>query len=284
MQQGRFRTSQSRIGLVNFLDDLGPVWDAGCRFSAGRSSSGGCRRAPTVMGRLRPVPGGSGGRCITPGQDVLDRLGLLLYHRELLGKVLAVSPNSPAWEMGALRKHALSTSFISARLSERWLPEGPRCDFRRSKSEVSHHVQLLHQPRVSTTLVHLFECLGLVNLQDSHGVQGRGCLARSTISKSDRQLTGFGRKMRTIPPSGSISWAQVHHDHSLHLGNAHIPLAAPPSRVVRTEEMDERLLAMKGAIRDFISSSCTSGKKGTRGEHSCEPHPTQRNPAVRPRD
>ncbi len=41
-----------------------------------------------MTGRLRPVPRGSGGRCITPGQDVLDRLSLLLYRRELLGKAL----------------------------------------------------------------------------------------------------------------------------------------------------------------------------------------------------
>ncbi len=63
---------------------------------AALEDTGGRRRASTATGRLRPVPGGSGGRCrnlhhITPGQDVLDRLSLLLYRRELL-----VSPNSPA--------------------------------------------------------------------------------------------------------------------------------------------------------------------------------------------
>ncbi len=89
-RQGRF---------VDFLDDLGPGWDAegatllrevplSCeRLDAqayvsihplARSSSGGRRRAPTATGRLRPGPGGSGGWCITPGQDVQDRLGLLL--------------------------------------------------------------------------------------------------------------------------------------------------------------------------------------------------------------
>ncbi len=41
-----------------------------------------------VTGRLRPGPRGSGGWCITPGQDVLDRLGLLLYRRKLLGEAL----------------------------------------------------------------------------------------------------------------------------------------------------------------------------------------------------
>ncbi len=55
------------------------------------------------------------------------------------------------------------------------------------------------------------------------------------------------------------------------------PLAAPPSRVVRMEEMDERLLAVKGDIHDFVSSSCTSGKKGTGAERGCEPRPAPRN-------
>ncbi len=55
------------------------------------------------------------------------------------------------------------------------------------------------------------------------------------------------------------------------------PLATPPSRVVRTEEADERLLAVKGAIHDFVSSSCTSGKKGTGVERGCEMRPAPRN-------
>ncbi len=55
------------------------------------------------------------------------------------------------------------------------------------------------------------------------------------------------------------------------------PLAAPPSRVVRTEETDEWHLAVKGAIHDFVSSSCTSGKKGIGAERGCEQHPAPRN-------
>ncbi len=90
----------------------------------------------------------------------------------------------------------------------------------------SEEAGLLHQPRVGTTLVHLFERLGLVNLQDSHGVQGGGCLVRSTVSfgrESGCQITGLGRETRTVPPSGGVSWAQVHRDRSLHLGNARVP-------------------------------------------------------------
>ncbi len=48
-------------------------------------------------------------------------------------------------------------------------------------------------------------------------------------------------------------------------------MATPPSRVVRMEEADEGLLAVKGAIHDLVSSSCTSGKKGTGAGRGCEP-------------
>ncbi len=62
------------------------------------------------------------------------------------------------------------------------------------------------------------KALDSVAEQSSHGMQGRGCLARSTIRfgrESSCQLTGFGRETRTIPPSGGVSLAQVHHDRSL---------------------------------------------------------------------
>ncbi len=42
-------------------------------------------------------------------------------------------------------------------------------------------------------------------------------------------------------------------------------------------EVDERLLAVKGAIHELVSSSCTSGKKGTGAGHGCEPRPAPRN-------
>ncbi len=73
----------------------------------GRSSSGGRRRAPTVTGRLMPGPRGSGGRCITPGQDVLDRLGLLLYRRELLCKALDGVAEQPRLGDGGVKEACL---------------------------------------------------------------------------------------------------------------------------------------------------------------------------------
>ncbi len=111
-------------------------------------------------------------------------------------------------------------------------------------------------------------------------MQGGGWLARSAISfgrESGCQLTGLGRETRTVPPSGGVPWAQVHRDRSLHLGNARVPPGHSASRVVRMEEADEGLLAVKRAIHDLISSSCTSGKKGTGAGHGCEPRPAPRN-------
>ncbi len=211
-RQGRF---------VDFLDDLGPGWDVGgrrspargsthrpmCRFGLGWSSSGGRRRAPTATSRLRPGPGGSGGWCITPGQDVLDRLGLGAYdgvaeqpslgdggvEKACLVDVLHLCQVEP--EMELLDHHGGHR-----------LPEGPHRDFRRFVERgQSPCAAPASTPVVGTTLVHLFERLGLVNLQDSHGVQGGGCLARSTVSfgrESGCQLTGLGRETRTVPPSG----------------------------------------------------------------------------------
>ncbi len=71
--------------FVGFLDDLGAGWDVEGTALLREARR---RRAPTATGRLRPGPRGSGGWCITPGQEVLDRLCLLLYCRELLGKAL----------------------------------------------------------------------------------------------------------------------------------------------------------------------------------------------------
>ncbi len=107
-------------------------------------------------------------------------------------------------------------------------------------------------------------------------MQGGGCLARSIVSfgrESGCQLTGLGRETQTVPPSGGVSWAQVHRDRSLHLGNARVP---PGHSAIEGSEEKPRLLAVKGAIHELVSSSCTSGKKGTGAGRGCEPRPTPR--------
>ncbi len=109
-----------------------------CRFSLGRSSSGGRRRAPTATGRLRGAPGAA--------VDGASRRGRMCW----------------------------ITSVCCCTAEYCWAK----------------------------------------------------CLARSTVSfgrESGCQFTGLGRETRTVPPSGGVSWAQVHCDRSLHLGNACVP-------------------------------------------------------------
>ncbi len=55
------------------------------------------------------------------------------------------------------------------------------------------------------------------------------------------------------------------------------PKAAPPSRVVRGEELQDLFRAVKGAFHDLVSSSCTSGKNGTRGGRWEPAQPPPRN-------
>ncbi len=111
-------------------------------------------------------------------------------------------------------------------------------------------------------------------------MQGGGCLARSTVSfghESGCSLQALdGRRGRFL----QVAAFRGHKCTATTLsiwGMPAYPLATPPSRVVRMEEADERLLAVKGAIHDFVSSSCTSGKKGTGVERGCEPRLAPRN-------
>ncbi len=43
------------------------------------------------------------------------------------------------------------------------------------------------------------------------------------------------------------------------------PKAAPPSRVVSGEELQDLFRAVKGAFQDLVSSSCTSGRMAPEG-------------------
>ncbi len=95
-----------------------------------------------ATGRLRPGPGGSGGWCITPGQDVLDRLGLLLYCRELLGEAIGGFAEQPSLGDGGVEKACLVDVLHLCQVETEMalldhhdghrLSEGPRHDFRLS--------------------------------------------------------------------------------------------------------------------------------------------------------
>ncbi len=112
--QGRFIAS---------LDDIGASWNtggaallrearrAGLRFSTGRSSSGGHRRAPTATSRLglalrRSSASRRGKLCCIASVCFCTAENCLAHSS-------TVSPNSQAWETSASR------SLLSARLSHR---------------------------------------------------------------------------------------------------------------------------------------------------------------------
>ncbi len=149
-------------------------------------------------------------------------------------KPSTVSPNSPPWEMGASRKRALSTSFISARLSQRWRSWTTMVDiaFPRDRA-VTFVARRASQspcaapasPRVGTTLVHLFERLGLVNLQDSHGVQARLPGPQHCKLWPRERLSAY--RPWTGDADGSSKWRRfvgtsAPRPLSLHLGNARV--------------------------------------------------------------
>jgi hypothetical protein len=82
----------------------------------------------------------SGGRwCITPGQDVLDSLRLLLYCQELLGTVLdSVAEQSSLGDESVEKAHFVDNAPLNKaepkmalldHQCEHRLPEGLRCDF-----------------------------------------------------------------------------------------------------------------------------------------------------------
>ncbi len=117
--------------------------------------------------------------------------------------------------------------------------------------------------------------------------RAEACLARSTVSfghESGCRFTGLGRETRTVPPVAAFRGAQVHRNRSLYLGNAAYPLATPPSRVVRMEEADERLLAVKGAIQRLCQLlNAPPGRKGTGVERGCEQRPAPKKTIGQPR-
>ncbi len=75
-----------------------------------------------------------------PGQDVLDRLGLLLYRRELLGEALDGVAEQPSLGDGGVEKACLVDLLHLCQVEPEMalldhhgghrLPEGPRRDFR----------------------------------------------------------------------------------------------------------------------------------------------------------
>lgn len=147
------------------------------------------------------MPGGGG---ISPGQDVLNGLRLLLNFREL---------KRPPCKMGVSRKCTLSTFHVSARFRQRWSSWASKMDI----------VWLRHQPRLRTNLVQFFSVLWPGVLAGWHASHAR----RRQLPSSYRPWTGYvyasARWRHFVGTAIACStW-----------GIFTSPLAAPPSRVVR---------------------------------------------------
>ncbi len=115
--------------FIASLDDIGASWNtggaallrearrAGLRFSTGRSSSGGHRRAPTATSRLGLALRRSGAS--RRGKMCWIASVCFCTAKNCWAQSSTVSPNSQAWETRASRKLTLSTSLLSARMSHR---------------------------------------------------------------------------------------------------------------------------------------------------------------------
>ncbi len=139
-------------------------------------SGGGRRGPPSLMSRLgrcgRQTDGGSS---CPPGQDMLDRLSLLLCSRELLGHVL----DCVAKEAGLGHRNLEEPNFVGIPHVNHTRPEVTlldhkcghgttqrnRGDLRRSEREVSCGSELFQNFQIVTTLVQVPQCYSLKNLQ-----------------------------------------------------------------------------------------------------------------------
>ncbi|XDV28642.1 hypothetical protein PO909_031873 [Leuciscus waleckii] len=117
--------------------------------------------------------------------------------------------------------------------------------------EVRRRTQLLQHPWVCTTLLHVTERFGLVDLEKRHGMQGRSSFSTHTISLSSqtgREPTGAGGEHGVTPPGGRSCIAT---DRSTG-GMPSYPFTAPLSRLVREEEGVDLCRAARPRSRHLV--------------------------------
>ena len=206
----------------------------------GRSQCGGRRRAPTATSRLRHGPRWNGGsQRITSGQDALYGLSLLLYCRELLGTALDSVAAQASLGDGSVKKvHFVNVSHLDQAEPEmalldhqsgHRLPEGCVMTSVARKGEVSQRAQLLHQPRVGSTLVHLLKPW-LVNFAGLPWHAGQRQLGPQHCKPWQRERPTAYRPWTgdaDYSSSGGVLRTQVHRNRTLLLGNVDAPPSCP---------------------------------------------------------
>ncbi len=174
------------VPLGGGLDGLGTPPTTGSTVPLGwrlllRCGSGGSRRgSPSATSRLRCCRRQSGCNSGPPGQDVANRLRLLLYSRELLGEVLDRVAKEAGLGHGGIKEpdfvgipHVGQTqpemAFLDHQSGHR-TAHCPRRNLRRPKRKVHRSTKFVMNLWVMTTLVQVSQCLGLMDLQQRHSV------------------------------------------------------------------------------------------------------------------
>ncbi len=146
-----------------------------------RCGNGGSRRgSPSATSRLRCCRRQSGCNSGPPGQDVANRLRLLLYSRELLGEVLDRVAKEAGLGHGEIKEpdfvgipHVGQTQPEMAFLDHQSGHRTAHCPCRKlrhPKREVCRSTKFVMNLWVMTTLVQVSQCLGLMDLQQRHSM------------------------------------------------------------------------------------------------------------------
>lgn len=117
---------------------------------------------------------------------------------------------------------------------------------------ILHPHQVDPQVGCQTKFLHLLLyilCLGLIDLQDGHGMQSRSGLFRGTVGSCHKEILD---SLDGMHPGGGILQAKMHCNRSLQLRDLQVPLATPTLRVVRIEEKVYRVLAEKRCLSQIL--------------------------------
>ncbi len=260
-----------RAGRPAYAQLNGTASGGCCGCGAGAGTDAGAALGDEQAGALQPADGWR--QQLPAGQDVLDRLSLLLSSRELLGHALDCVAEEASLGHRALEEPNFVDIPMSTRHSQVTLLDH-KCGHRTTQ-----------RPRWPTSLARgqkWYKALSELLDRDHPRACPPVLLAWRTCSNAVAQVVGSfstghiniaGQTRRvptgpeeearfTLPGGGGIR-TQRHRSRPLHRGGPVYPLAAPPPRVVREEELAGQFLAVKCAILNLVSSPCTSGKRGT---------------------
>ncbi len=93
--------------------------------------------------------------------------------------------------------------------------------------------------------------------------QGRMCRIASVCLCTAENCWAESSTVSVTDEDDSFKWERFVGNRTLHLGNVNVPLSCPTIEGNEDGGGRRAASAEKGAVHNFISFSCTSGKKGT---------------------